>query len=101
MRIITLFDLPMITAKDKREYRKFRIFLIKSGFIMMQESVYSKLALNGTAARAVIENIRKNKPNEGLVQVLMVTEKQFSQIEYIVGKSLCDVIDNDERLLIL
>ena len=46
MRLLVFFDLPTITSLDKKEYRQFRKFLIKDGFIMMQESVYSKLALN-------------------------------------------------------
>ena len=46
MRILVFFDLPTETSKDRKIYSKFRKFLIKEGFIMMQESVYSKLALN-------------------------------------------------------
>ena len=101
MRVIVLFDLPVITDKDKREYRQFRKFLIKSGYIMMQESVYSKLAQNDTAAETLVDNIRKNKPSSGLVQVLKLTEKQYSRIEYIVGESNSDVITSNERLVIL
>ena len=55
MRIMVMFDLPVITSEQRREYTKFRKFLIKSGFLMMQESIYCKLALNGTAAKAIIE----------------------------------------------
>ena len=44
MRIIVFFDLPVITAKSRRDYYNFRKYLIKSGFVMMQESVYCKLA---------------------------------------------------------
>ena len=47
MRVMVLFDLPTITEKNRAEYRKFHKFLIQEGFIMMQESVYTKLALNG------------------------------------------------------
>lgn len=67
----------------------------------MQESVYSKLALNQSSASIVVKNIEKNKPSEGLVQVLIITEKQFSSMKTIVGDVKSDVIDSDERLLIL
>lgn len=40
MRILIFFDLPTETAKDRKTYSKFRKFLIKEGFVMMQESVY-------------------------------------------------------------
>ena len=101
MRIIVFFDLPTETATDRREYRRFRKLLIKNGFIMMQESVYSKIVLNSTAKDAVLEIIRKNKPSEGLVQSLTVTEKQFAGMEFIVGEHNSDVIDTDERMVVL
>ena len=68
---------------------------------MMQESVYCKLAQNSTAADLIIDNIRKNKPLSGLVQALKITEKQFSKIDYIVGKKKSDILDSDERIVIL
>lgn len=101
MRIIVMFDLPTETAKNRRDYTMFRKFLIKSGFLMMQESIYCKLAQNATAADNMVENVRKNKPSDGLVQVLKITEKQFSKIEYIVGESQKQVLDTDERMVIL
>ena len=56
---------------------------------MMQESVYCRLAQNSTMADAIVENIRKNKPADGLVQVLKITEKQFGKMEFIVGTKNC------------
>lgn len=101
MRVIVMFDLPTITANECREYRKFRKFLIKNGFIMMQESIYSKLTLNANAAEAVIANVRRSKPPAGIIQLLMVTEKQFSNIELVVGTIYKDVVDSTERLIII
>lgn len=101
MRVIVMFDLPVVTVSDRREYTHFRKFLLKNGFLMMQESVYCKLAQNSTAADAIVENIRKNKPCSGLVQAMKITEKQFSKIEYIVGEISSEVVDSDEMLIIL
>ncbi len=101
MRVIVFFDLPVTTKKDRHEYSVFRRFLIKSGFMMMQESVYCKLALNQNAANLIRDSVKKNKPNKGIVQMLTVTEKQFSKMEMVVGFSKSNVISNDERLLIL
>lgn len=96
-----MFDLPMCTKTDIRNYTRFRKYLIKSGFVMMQESVYTKIALNATAAGFIMKKVRANKPPAGLVQMLMVTEKQFSKIEYVVGDKKTDVINTDERLIVL
>ena len=101
MRIIVMFDLPVTTASDRREYTRFRKYLIKNGFLVMQESVYCKLAQNSTAADLIVQNVKKNKPISGLVQTLRITEKQFSRMEYIVGEKTNEVLDSDERIVIL
>ena len=101
MRVIVFFDLPTESNADKREYRKFRNHLIKYGFIMMQESVYSKITLNTSVASTVCEEIRKAKPPKGLVQMLTVTEKQYSRMETVVGKMHSNVLSTDERLVVL
>lgn len=101
MRVVLFFDLPMETLEDKREYRNFRKYLIKKGFIMMQESVYCKLALNQTIANGIISGLRDNKPKKGLVQIIVITEKQFGRMEYIVGETNSTIVDSDERLVII
>ena len=101
MRVIVLFDLPVVTPEDRKAYRTFRRFLIKSGFVMVQESVYSKIALNGTAARAIQGKVRENRPPAGLVQMITLTEKQYNNMEFVVGEKTDNVVDSDERLVVL
>lgn len=100
MRVIVFFDLPTLTSENKREYTRFRKFLIKNGFLMMQESVYTKMALNQTAASSIAESVRKNKPMEGIVQMMTVTEKQYNRMEYVCGNFKSDVLCTDERLVV-
>lgn len=101
MRLIVFFDLPVKTMEDKRNYRHFRKDLIRLGFYMIQESVYCRMLLNQTALYIATEQIRRIKPPTGLVQLLPVTEKQFARMEYIVGEAKSDVLDTDERIVIL
>ena len=101
MRVIVFFDLPTLTIENRREYARFRRYLLKSGFIMAQESVYTKLAPNASVSNAIIDNVKKNKPTNGLVQLLTITEKQYSRMEYIIGEAVNVVLDSDERLVIL
>ncbi len=101
MRMLVFFDLPTETAEDRRAYRSFRKTLLKNGFIMLQESVYCKLLTTPTVEQSVKNVIQKNKPEKGIVQTLTVTEKQYSKIEYIVGECKNDIIDSDERLIVL
>ena len=95
------FDLPTETLENKREYRRFHKLLIKNGFLMMQESVYCRMLITHSAGKAVLDVIRKNRPSNGIVQVMTVTEKQFAGMEYITGEHHSEVLESDERLIIL
>ena len=102
MRLVVFFDLPVETAAQRKSYRRFRKFLIKDGYLMIQESVYSKLVMDGAIAQAAITRLKKNRPTQGLVQVLKVTEKQFAGMIDITGsRKQSTVIDSTERLLVL
>jgi CRISPR-associated protein Cas2 len=101
MRVMIMFDLPVTTAAERKEYTRFRKYLIKSGFLMLQESIYCKIVQNQTMANLVVDNVKKNKPLSGLVQVLKITEKQYSKMEFIVGETVGEVLNSDERLIIL
>lgn len=101
VRTIVFFDLPNIYARDKKNYLKFRKHLVNEGFVMMQESVYSKLVLNTQQSELLVERIRKQAPKKGLIQVLTITEKQYSQIEYIIGEGKTKIINDEDRLVVL
>ena len=99
MRLLVFFDLPMLTDKNRREYNRFHKFLLKNGFIMMQKSVYTKLVINNVTSSAVKQRVRNNLQPEGVVELLEITENQFSKIEYLVGEEQQLVIDSLDRLV--
>ena len=102
MRIMLFFDIPSVTSRDRRNYRLFVNGLANEGFLQMQESVYTKLVLNRSSVDLAINRVRKFLPPDGLVQVLVVTEKQFSSIVDLVGKAKThSEIDTMDRLVIL
>jgi len=101
MRLLVFFDLPNVERKDKREYRRFLKFLTGEGFIMMQESLYCKLLTNYGAASLELEKVRKNKTKDGLIQAMVITEKQYEDIEYIIGEKNFEKMDSLERVLVL
>ncbi len=100
MRMLVLFDLPVITSEDRRNYTAFRKFLLRNGFTMLQKSVYCKLLLNSGNADLLEAKIRKSAPDNGLVQLLVITEKQFSRIKYITGEYRSEVVSSTERTII-
>jgi len=101
MRLLLMFDMPTLTLADKKEYRKFRKFLISEGFLMHQYSVYSKLLLNDTAAQAMMGRLKKNKPTKGTVSILKVTEKQYARMVYLHGNADNSIANSDSRLVFL
>ena len=101
MRVLVFFDLPVLTSDDRRAYRKFRKSMLKKGFIMLQDSVYCRMALNKTMADQILDSIKRDKPEKGLVMSLLITEKQFERMEFITGEFVTDMIDTDERVVFL
>lgn len=101
MRLILMFDLPFDTPDDKKIYRHFRKFLLNEGFIMHQYSVYSKLLLNDTAAKAMENRLRKNNPKQGHITLLKVTEKQYARMIYLHGERDSSIANSDNRIVFL
>lgn len=101
MRVLVFFDLPIVTSEQRRIYTRFRKFLIRNGFVMLQESVYSKICLNNSGVNAARDAVKKNRPTQGLVQLLVVTEKQFARMECITGAVNSEYITTDERTVFL
>ena len=101
MRLLLMFDLPVESVEQRRAYRKFRKFLIDEGFIMHQYSVYSKLLLNSITKDAQIQRLKKEIPSEGLITLLVVTEKQFAKMVYLIGEKDESVANKTDRVVVL
>lgn len=101
MRLMVFFDLPTKTSENRRNYRIFRQNLIKTGFFMLQESVYCRMVINDAMGKSIVAKIESFKPPAGMICVMCVTEKQFSGISYISGDHKSDVVTIDKSLVIL
>jgi CRISPR-associated protein Cas2 len=101
MRMLVFFDLPTESAEDRKNYASFRKLLIKNGFLMMQKSVYCKLLMNMTAEQNIAQLLRKKKPPKGVIQILTITEKQFARMEFLTGEFHSEILDSDERLVVI
>jgi CRISPR-associated protein Cas2 len=49
--LFTLFDLPVLTKTDRRNYTRFRKALVREGFMMLQLSVYARYCASEEAAQ--------------------------------------------------
>ena len=101
MRVMVMFDLPTETSMDRRHYRWFRKFLIDHGFVMMQESIYTKICPNMHAVRKAELSIEGHCPPHGLVQIITITERQFAGMKLLVGGNDGIHVQSDERLVVL
>lgn len=59
------------------------------------------MALNKTMADQILDSIKRDKPEKGLVMSLLITEKQFERMEFITGEFVTDMVDTDERVVFL
>ena len=99
--MILMFDMPTETVEERKAYRKFRKSLLSEGFIMHQFSIYSKLLLNKSANKAMIDRLQANNPKKGNITLLTVTEKQFARMIYLNGERDMSVANSDKRLVFL
>lgn len=96
-----MFDLPVETSSQQRNYRQFRKFLITQGFIMEQYSVYTKLVLNKSVANALYKRIEQIVPIAGKIQMITVTENQYADMVYLTGAKQTNVLNDTERITII
>lgn len=85
MRILVFFDLPVVKREDRKEYQQFRRFLINDGYTMIQFSVYSRICNGSEGIHKHVLRLKKNLPPKGSVRFLQVTEKQYSEMKFLVG----------------
>ena len=102
MKLICFFDLPMDTAFEQKEYRRFRKILLENGFTMLQYSVYVRTCPNREYSKKFIPKIHCVAPKNGNIRLLTVTEKQFNDMVFILGsKSPQKETIADNRLVII
>lgn len=102
MRLIILFDMPVQTKEQKREYVKFRDYIMDDGFLMLQYSVYIRMCPNDFSVGKHIARIKAFKPKFGNIRIIKVTENQFVNMEIIHGEKLeQEKADLSEDLIVI
>ena len=101
MRIIVFFDLPMLTKSDRKNASRFRNFLVKDGYIMLQLSVYSRICKGQDDVDKHAKRLKSLIPKEGSVRMLTVTEKQYASMEVLVGMLKKEENLGEKQLLLL
>ena len=87
MWLFAFFDLPVLTKKERKEASRFRHNLLDLGFEMVQFSVYSRVCPGKEKVQSLIGKISDQLPQNGKIDLLTVTDKQFENIVSFRGKS--------------
>ncbi|MBL3531272.1 CRISPR-associated endonuclease Cas2 [Companilactobacillus zhachilii] len=85
MRMLCMFDLPVDTPNEKRQYRIFRKELLRNGFTMLQYSVYYRAIQNRAGGKKYEKALKQYLPVHGEVRLISVSEKQFNDMQILVG----------------
>ncbi|MCC7510904.1 MAG: CRISPR-associated endonuclease Cas2 [Planctomycetes bacterium] len=89
--LFAMFDLPVATKKDRRNYTRFRKALIREGFMMLQFSVYARYCRSEETALWFKARVEGDLPPKGQVRLLSVTDRQFGKMEVFFGKETTPV----------
>ncbi|MDE0284036.1 MAG: CRISPR-associated endonuclease Cas2 [Gammaproteobacteria bacterium] len=95
MWLFVMFDLPVGTEKERKQATAFRNHLLDLGFEMSQFSVYLKFCISGEKAESVGNQIQRELPPGGKVDILTITDKQFMNMRRFYAKTQ---IKNDGKL---
>lgn len=85
MRILVAFDLPVQTKTERKVATKFRNFLVKDGYYMIQYSLYARVCNGYDSVHTHHERLLNNLPDNGSIRYLVITEKQYESMEILVG----------------
>lgn len=86
MRLLVLYDLPIVSRPEKKAYARFHKYLIRNGYDMIQYSVYARMCNGQDSVDKHLARLMANLPAKGSVRCLQITEKQFAAIKVLVGE---------------
>lgn len=82
---MAMFDLPVMTEKERKMATRFRNDLVDHGFLMIQFSVYARPCVNFEQLSKHMETIRRIVPEAGNVRLLYITDEQWAKSVTVIG----------------
>ncbi len=98
MWVFVHFDLPTETKKDRKNYSKFRKFLLTDGFSMIQYSIYARHCSSRENAMVHKKRVKSMLPPFGNIIVFEITDAQFAKLEFFNGKKISDPVNQPRQL---
>lgn len=100
MWLFAMFDLPVETPENRRDYTRFRKTLLRAGFMLLQYSVYARYIPSEEAAQTYRAIIRRALPPSGQVRVLAVTDHQFGKMEVFSARKKASTEEPPEQFML-
>lgn len=85
MWTLVFFDLPVTTRQDRNRAARFRAFLQREGYVMLQWSVYARVGAGLEIDETTLRRLKSNLPPRGNVRVLQMTDRQMGRMALLVG----------------
>ena len=82
---MVFFDLPVTTKAERGAAAGFRRFLLNDGYYMVQYSVYARICNGVDAVEKHKQRLKRSLPSNGAVPMPVITEKQYENIEILLG----------------
>jgi len=100
MWMMVMYDLPVVEEKERKIAAKFRKYMEKEGFSMVQFSVYAKFCGTRDQAEALKIKIEADLPEKGKVSILMFTDKQFGDIVHLTNRKRVKTKETPDQLVL-
>ena len=86
MRLFVFFDLPVSKKEERKIATRFRKDLLDEGFTMLQFSVYCRVCRGQDIVEREIRRLKQVLPAKGNIRILQVTEKQYGNMQFLIGE---------------
>jgi len=98
MWVIVMYDLPMVTLKEKKAYAVFRKKMLNDGFERFQFSMYLRHCSSRENADVHVKRVKGILPPKGHVGIIAITDKQFGMMEIFHGRKLAKAPATSQQL---
>lgn len=95
--VLVMFDLPVVTKDERKKATRFRNYLLKDGYTMMQFSIYMRFCASYDKMEKHVKRLTPVIP-VGDVKTLFITDKQWEKGINLVGKDYQAKRENPKQL---
>ena len=81
-----MFDLPVMTAEERKAATRFRQQLLDDGYSMINFSVYARPCVDWQRMRKHAERLQSFVPEGGNVRSFFITDRQWLDAVLVIGK---------------